>query len=546
MQGLLIIIYIITLVLALIAFWFLIENKFYLTGNTISVTGEVTSVTGNIIGNNGINYDTCTTKTTCDIFGCTEPSQCRNQDIGPYCVNNTKVYKNSLICVECLNYNGKVIGCNPGETCNANGECVSSSTSNDLQCRGECTPINKCVDGKQAFICENTCTGNYDQIIKSCTPGSGGDGTCTETCEGKECGSVCDGTISCGSCGEGEACFSSVNLCELVANQAPGDDCKIKECYNANKSQYIVECKKQEWRFSRWRIVYKQEFRACPKGEMCIENYGYVRCEPSPEQEEEDESSCLKRTRTCIEETENPRDYKIKCGFPGLRTWEYKHCSEKKGKICSDGACIFKPEEPPIVCTKAVDGSENCEIISSDISSPPPGYQICDGNDKADPVLCKLDAECGESYYVPLITPDANYCKENINSCPSPKNQLCEAALVSVCCSGSSGCDSAKGVGICSNEGKCGVDPNYQITACINENGKEKGQFCCKTSETCTLKSGIKICQPKDNNSCDEENGETFCQGLGEYSARERCCNSGEICINKYQGKPIYPVCVVK
>ncbi|HLD98359.1 MAG TPA: hypothetical protein VI815_03465, partial [Candidatus Nanoarchaeia archaeon] len=165
-RKLLIIIYIITLVLALIAFWFLIENKFYLTGNTISVTGEVTSVTGNIIGNNGINYDTCTTKTTCDIFGCTEPSQCRNQDIGPYCVNNTKVYKNSLICVECLNYNGKVIGCNPGETCNANGECVSSSTSNDLQCRGECTPINKCVDGKQAFICENTCTGNYDQIIK--------------------------------------------------------------------------------------------------------------------------------------------------------------------------------------------------------------------------------------------------------------------------------------------------------------------------------------------------------------------------------------------
>ncbi|MBS3072852.1 hypothetical protein J4477_03405, partial [Candidatus Pacearchaeota archaeon] len=189
-RKLLIIIYIAILVLALLAFWFLIENKFYLTGNAVSATGKVIGVTGNIIGNNGIDYNTCTTKTTCDIFSCTKPSQCRDYDIGPYCVNNTKVYKNSLVCVECLNYNGKVIGCNSGETCNSYGECVTSSTGDDLQCKGECTALTSCINGKQTVTCfdKEDCDPDRDywQEERFCTPGSGGDGSCTETCEGKE------------------------------------------------------------------------------------------------------------------------------------------------------------------------------------------------------------------------------------------------------------------------------------------------------------------------------------------------------------------------
>ncbi|MEM3113487.1 MAG: hypothetical protein QXI33_03650, partial [Candidatus Pacearchaeota archaeon] len=231
----------------------------------------------------------------------------------------------------------------------------------------------------------------------------------------------------------------------------------------------------------------------------------------------------------CIRHTDDKTDFRV-CRNTGLG-YKKGYCQE--GYICKRASCV--PEES---CVKSVDG--NCE-------TPPEGYKICDNNKNADPAICKKKADCkssGDGLINPL--PDANFCSENTDSCPEPANKLCYGTITNVCCPRGAGCDSSYSIPFCTNEGKCGSDQNYQKTKCFNENGKETDEkFCCKNTETCSIKKGVKICQPKDENSCDKANGETYCQGVkgSKYEVRKRCCESGTECINKYQNKPIYPIC---
>ncbi|MEK6890663.1 MAG: hypothetical protein AABX03_00845 [Nanoarchaeota archaeon] len=236
---------------------------------------------------------------------------------------------------------------------------------------------------------------------------------------------------------------------------------------------------------------------------------------------------CLPDNNICNKATPDKTDFLKICYKDGDLSLILDNC--QNGFICKNGVCV------PDTCGKSGDG--NCE-------TSPEGYKICPDKDNPndyDPVICKKNAECGYSYLKGV-----NYCIENSNSCPEPSNKLCIGTITNICCPGGLGCETSYGVPFCVNEGKCGVDSNYQETACFNEDGKEKGKFCCKNTETCSIKSGIKICQPKDGNSCNSADGETFCQGVisSKYELRKRCCEKGTECINKYQNKPIYPACV--